>query len=130
MTMNVAPLEHKCNLRIYAHPAGAVVSFTGALDWHAVRDYLTAVADAGEPRRLLVDLTETSWLDSAGTSALIATFLRERRSHLEVAIAAGPSIAAVLREVGLGEVVPVFLAKEQGEAWLFGTTTDVLQSDR
>jgi anti-anti-sigma factor len=71
---------------------------------------------------VVIDLTGVESIDSAGVSALIAVFLRERRAGAQLALVAGhPDIAAALEDVGITGVLRVFSGRQQAEGWLAQT---------
>jgi anti-sigma B factor antagonist len=61
-------------------------------------------------RALVVDLTATTYLDSAGINLLfeVANELRERQQRLHVVIAEASPIARMLAITGLGAIVPTY----------------------
>jgi anti-sigma B factor antagonist len=63
---------------------------------------------------LIVDLTETTYIDSAGINVLfkLALELRDRQQELHVVVAASSPIARMLAIVGLDEAVPTHLTRE------------------
>jgi anti-anti-sigma factor len=69
---------------------------------------------------LLVDLTPTTYLDSAGINVLfrLALELRERQQHLHLVVAAGSPIARMVAIVGLDAAVPTHPTREAAQAAL------------
>jgi anti-sigma B factor antagonist len=63
---------------------------------------------------LLVDLTETTYIDSAGINVLfkLGLELRERQQELHLVVAATSPIARMLAIVGLNEAVPTHPSRE------------------
>ena len=59
--------------------------------------------------RVILDLTDTAYLDSAGIDMLfrLADRLRQRRSTLALVIAEGAQLQRLSRIVGLGRAMPV-----------------------
>jgi anti-anti-sigma regulatory factor len=107
-----------CEIRLDRASGGALIVITGNLDWLVVSELLKDTALAEDRPRMLIDLSCTTGIDSAGTGALITTLLHERRAHKPLAIVADGRVAAVLDAVGISEVVPVFRTCEAGHSWL------------
>jgi len=63
---------------------------------------------------LLVDLTETTYIDSAGINVLfrLALELHERQQQLHLVVAANSPIARMVAIVGLNEAVPTHPSRE------------------
>jgi anti-sigma B factor antagonist len=63
---------------------------------------------------LIVDLTPTTYIDSAGINALflLGGALRERQQELHVVVAAASPIARMLAIVGLERAVPTHATRE------------------
>jgi anti-anti-sigma factor len=89
----------------------AVISAAGEIDiMNAgfLRDTLVSAFDEGASA-VVVDLTEATFLDSAGVTALVRASRRAREAGADLRVAV--TEAAVLRVldlVGLGRVVPVY----------------------
>jgi anti-sigma B factor antagonist len=76
---------------------------------HRLRSLLTNRSIA-----LVVDLADTSYLDSAGINLLfeLADELRARQQQLRLVIAPGSPIARPIAITGLDSVIPVFGTRE------------------
>ena len=89
----------------------AVVAAYGEIDLtnaDELRDALFAVLDAGA-RGLVVDLTATTFLDSAGVTALARTSRRASATDTSLRLAVtAPSVLRVLDLVGLDQLIGVF----------------------
>ena len=74
------------SVTVTAHPAGALVAIDGRLDAHNVpeaRDHLDACIASGTSR-LVVDLSDVSFLDSAGLAMLVTALKRARQEGGDV----------------------------------------------
>jgi anti-anti-sigma factor len=91
-------------------PGGVGLALTGDLDMSATFA-LEPVLDrvlADNPRELVLDLGEVSFVDSSGLGLLIATHERASNADVEMAITrAGPEIQRVFTIAGLDGVLPV-----------------------
>lgn len=86
----------------------AVCRPVGELDAHSVGAFRDELEELAEARRLLIDLTEVPFLDSAGLNALIGAVRRTRDRGGEIAIACGrPSTERLLRTTGFDRIVTV-----------------------
>jgi anti-anti-sigma factor len=88
----------------------AVVTAAGEIDLtnaECLRDSLMSAFNAGAAA-VVVDLTATTFLDSAGVTALVRASRRATASEaaLRVAVTA-PSVLRVLNLVGIDQLVPV-----------------------
>jgi anti-anti-sigma factor len=94
-----------------AHDGAPVVRVSGEIDLSnaaQVRDAIGA-AVADEAAVVLVDLSETTYLDSAGISMIfrLAERLRYSRQELRLVVPQDAPIRAVLRLTKLDQVIPV-----------------------
>ncbi len=91
-------------------PDGVGLALAGDLDMSATFA-LEPVLDrvlADNPRELVLDLGEVSFVDSSGLGLLIATHERAANADVEMAITrAGPEIQRVFTIAGLDGVLPV-----------------------
>jgi len=62
---------------------------------------------------LVVDLTPTTYIDSAGINALfrLGAELEERQQRLHLVVATGSPIARMLKIVGLDRAIPTFASR-------------------
>lgn len=95
-----------------------MIVISGDLNWHTVERLHDTVAAIGTGSKVLIDVTNLTTIDSAGTSALISTYLRESRAGRQVAMVVTSSNAAVLQEVGISQVVPIFASRLSAYEWL------------
>jgi anti-sigma B factor antagonist len=93
-----------------SHPI--VIAPEGELDLASVDDFRAAVFEAADTaeRRVVVDLSNVSFIDSTGLGALVEAHNRVRRNRGQLAVVApGGSAAAVLLNLtGLGSRLSVF----------------------
>jgi anti-anti-sigma factor len=111
--------RNQCELAMEERGQYAVISISGDLNWHSVERMHETVTTTGGSK-LLIDLSDLTAMDSAGTAALISTYLQGHRAGRQIAIVAAGFSAAVLHDVGLSEVVPVFEDRPSGARWLAG----------
>ena len=90
------------------HPHAAVVVLSGELDAHTATQLRALLAEqllAG-PGNLVVDLSELSFIDSAGLATLIAADKGTRRAGMKLVLAApAPSVRQVLTITGIDAVL-------------------------
>lgn len=80
----------------------------GDLDAFTVRHFRQAVADLAGTPRLIIDLSGTTFIDSAGLGALIGAIRRTREAGGEVAVACDrANLVRVLHGTGFDRVVTV-----------------------
>lgn len=92
----------------------------GEIDISNARD-LSAAIEAAVPNgtsRLVVDLTNTAYLDSAGVKLLVqlADRLRVRRRELRLVVPKSSPIRAVLELAGVPRLVPLHEHGDEGPA--------------
>jgi len=94
-----------------------LVAVQGDLDLHTapeLREALTRAIDEGRSR-LVVDLTETSYMDSSGLTALVVAHKRVRKLGGQlVVVNVDPSIGRTFEITGLHLLFP--LVRERAEA--------------
>ena len=86
-----------------------ILSVTGTIDVRTapqLTDSVTAVL-AGRPRALVIDLTDTVFLASAGMSALLAAHASAPTGHFAV-VADGPSTARPMKLLGLDQTLTIY----------------------
>ena len=80
----------------------------GELDAYTVNDFREALGGVAGATRLLIDLSNVPFMDSAGLGALIGGIRRTRESGGEVAVACGrPTLTRLLHTTGFDRIVPV-----------------------
>jgi anti-sigma B factor antagonist len=89
----------------------AVIVAAGEIDLtnaESLRDALLSALNAGAPG-LIVDLTATTFLDSAGVTALVRASRRASASGAALRLAAtAPAVLRVLSLVGIDQLIPVY----------------------
>ena len=80
----------------------------GELDAYTVGQFREALAELAEEKRLLIDLSDVPFMDSAGLGALIGGIRRTRENEGEVAVACSrPTLTRLLHTTGFDRIVPV-----------------------
>ena len=80
----------------------------GELDAYTVGQFREALGDVSANPRLLIDLSEVPFMDSAGLGALIGGIRRAREAEGEVAVACSrPTLTRLLHTTGFDRIVPV-----------------------
>jgi len=80
----------------------------GELDAYTVGQFREALAELAEEKRLLIDLSDVPFMDSAGLGALIGGIRRTRENEGEVAVACNrPTLTRLLHTTGFDRIVPV-----------------------
>ncbi len=93
----------------------------GELDAYTVNDFREALSGVAEASRLLIDLSNVPFMDSAGLGALIGGIRRTRESGGEVAVACGrQTLTRLLHTTGFDRIVPVEETVDAAAAVLAG----------
>jgi anti-sigma B factor antagonist len=80
----------------------------GELDAYTVGQFRESLGDLATNGRLLIDLSEVPFMDSAGLGALIGGIRRAREAGGEVAVACSrPTLTRLLHTTGFDRIVPV-----------------------
>jgi anti-anti-sigma factor len=80
----------------------------GELDAYTVGQFREVLAELATARRLLIDLSEVPFMDSAGLGALIGGIRRAREADGEVSVACSrPTLTRLLHTTGFDRIVPV-----------------------
>ena len=80
----------------------------GELDAYTVGTFREALAQLATVRRLLIDLSEVPFMDSAGLGALIGGIRRAREAGGDVAVACSrPTLTRLLHTTGFDRIVSV-----------------------
>jgi anti-sigma B factor antagonist len=100
----------------------AVARVAGDIDLSNAADVRTALEDAADPdvSGLVVDLSETGYVDSSGVSLLVglANDYAVRRRRVVVAARPGSAVRRVLDIVQIGQVAPVYDSADDALAGL------------
>ena len=80
----------------------------GELDAYTVGQFREALGELAEKPRVLIDLSDVPFMDSAGLGALIGGIRRAREADGEVAVACSrPTLTRLLHTTGFDRIVPV-----------------------
>ena len=80
----------------------------GELDAYTVTDFREALGELSTHPRVVIDLSEVPFMDSAGLGALIGGIRRAREHGGEVAVACSrPTLTRLLHTTGFDRIVPV-----------------------
>ena len=80
----------------------------GELDAYTVASFREALGGLAEHPRVVIDLSEVPFMDSAGLGALIGGIRRAREHGGEVAVACSrPTLTRLLHTTGFDRIVPV-----------------------
>ncbi len=91
----------------------------GELDAYTVSTFRDALSELAEVERLLIDLSEVPFMDSAGLGALIGGIRKTREANGEVTVACGrPTLTRLLHTTGFDRIVPVTETVEDAAAAL------------
>ena len=96
------------------HGDAAVVTVAGEVDAHTAGAVRTAVEAAiGPQARVVVDLTDVSFLDSTGLGVFVTALkhLHEQQGSLDLVITS-PRVLKVFELTGLDVVIPIHAALE------------------
>jgi len=96
----------------------------GELDAYTVGQFREALASLADEPRLLIDLSDVPFMDSAGLGALIGGIRRAREAEGEVVVACSrPTLTRLLHTTGFDRIVPVTESIEEAIA-AFGQSTE------
>ena len=80
----------------------------GELDAYTVGQFRESLGDLASAGRLVIDLSEVPFMDSAGLGALIGGIRRAREAGGQVAVACSrPTLTRLLHTTGFDRIVPV-----------------------
>lgn len=80
----------------------------GELDAYTVADFRESLGELATRPRVVIDLSEVPFMDSAGLGALIGGIRRAREHGGDVAVACGrPTLTRLLHTTGFDRIVPV-----------------------
>lgn len=90
---------------------------SGELDAYTVGQFREALTGLAEVDRLLIDLSDVPFMDSAGLGALIGGIRRARENSGDVVVACSrPTLTRLLHTTGFDRIVPVTESVEDGLA--------------
>ena len=80
----------------------------GELDAYTVGQFRESLVELASRPRLLIDLSEVPFMDSAGLGALIGGIRRAREAEGDVSVACSrPTLTRLLHTTGFDRIVPV-----------------------
>ncbi len=89
---------------------------SGELDAYTVGGFREALANLAGHERLLIDLSNVPFMDSAGLGALIGGIRRAREADGAVAVSCdNPGLTRLLHTTGFDRIVPVTESIEEAE---------------
>jgi len=93
----------------------------GELDAYTVVSFREALGELATRPRVVIDLSEVPFMDSAGLGALIGGIRRAREHGGEVAVACSrPTLTRLLHTTGFDRIVPVTETLDDAVAALAG----------
>ena len=113
------PVEHGC--QIVSEHVGpiSVVHVTGGFDWATAPQFCEQLRDQCTDPTVVIDLSHTTTIDSAGTGALLAAVVEaKRRGQRLVVVSVDPIEIEVLRDLDPNLVAPVFGSLAEAFGWL------------
>lgn len=89
----------------------------GELDAYTVGQFRESLTGLADEDRLLIDLSEVPFMDSAGLGALIGGIRRARENENQVVVACSrATLTRLLHTTGFDRIVPVTESIEEAEA--------------
>ncbi|MEM7091998.1 MAG: STAS domain-containing protein [Actinomycetota bacterium] len=93
----------------------------GDIDAYSVGQFREALSAMAETARLLIDLSEVPFMDSAGLGALIGGIRRNRDHDGEIVVVCDkPALTRLLHTTGFDRIVPVTENLDDGLTTLLG----------
>ena len=87
---------------------GIVCKPKGELDAYTVGKFRTSLVELEDKDRVVIDLAEVPFMDSAGLGALIGYMRRARENKLRVTVVSClPAITRLLHTTGFDRLVPI-----------------------
>jgi anti-sigma B factor antagonist len=95
-------------IEISANGDHTVFRPSGELDAYSVAHFREALGSLDDTTRLLIDLSDVPFMDSAGLGALIGGIRKVRDAEGDVAVACSrPTLTRLLHTTGFDRIVPV-----------------------
>jgi anti-anti-sigma factor len=114
-----APVEHECQIVSEHFGPVRVVHVSGRFDWATAPQFCERVRDQYTDPAVILDLSLTTTIDSAGTGALLTAAAEAmRRGQQLVVVSVDPIEVEVLRYLELNLVAPVFASLADALQWL------------
>jgi anti-anti-sigma factor len=103
-----------------------ICRLAGELDLPAVAQFRQELADLPSGSRVLIEISDVSFVDSAGLGVLIGSVRRTRDRGGNAAIAcARPGLSRLLRTIGLDRLVTISDDIEHAMGALYGPTVSL-----
>ncbi len=100
-------------------PAYVLLRPAGELDAYTVAQFREALGELAEENRVVIDLSDVPFMDSAGLGALIGGIRRIREAGGRITVAcARPNLMRLLHTTGFDRIVPVEEAVDEAVAAL------------
>jgi anti-sigma B factor antagonist len=108
------------SIKVDGNATGPVICRpSGELDLYTVCQFREALADLPSGSRVLIDMSDVSFVDAAGLGALVGGVRRARDRGGDAAVAcARPALGRLLRTIGLDRLVTISDDVEQAMATL------------
>ena len=95
-------------IQVDPQPTHTVCRPVGELDAYTVSAFRESLGDIASHERVVIDLSDVPFMDSAGLGALIGGIRRTREQGGEVAVACSrPTLTKLLHTTGFDRIVPV-----------------------
>ena len=108
-------------VEIEEHENYTVLRPHGDIDAYSVGQFREGLSGLAEVRRLLIELSQVPFMDSAGLGALIGGIRRNRDHDGEIVVVCDkPALTRLLHTTGFDRIVPVTETLEEGVAVLLG----------
>lgn len=99
----------------------------GELDAYTVAQFRDSLSELSSDARLLIDLSNVPFMDSAGLGALIGGIRRTREAGGDVAVACSrPTLTRLLHTTGFDRIVPVTETMDDAVAALTEESSDAV----
>jgi anti-sigma B factor antagonist len=111
-------------IEVVESPGHTLCRPVGELDAYTVLAFREALGELAQHPKVVIDLSEVPFMDSAGLGALIGGIRRAREHGGEVAVACSrPTLTRLLHTTGFDRIVPVTETLEAALAALEGADT-------
>ncbi|MCH1512598.1 MAG: STAS domain-containing protein [Acidimicrobiales bacterium] len=88
---------------------------SGEIDSYTVDEFREALANLVHVSKVLIDLSDVPFMDSAGLGALIGTIRKAGENNGELVVSCGrPSLMGLLRTTGFDQIVTVTETFDEG----------------
>lgn len=105
---NNGPLDHHLHISTQDEGASLVVRVFGRLDWATISQMRAVLKGYMADKALILDLSDMTSLDCAGTGLILTTILETKKQGEQVVVVTSdPTVLEVLYAVGTAVVVPI-----------------------